>query len=252
VPLATVVSGGEGILCLRRKTALRPQQSPAHQTFQRPVCGLTLRSTATPHGKPLGRRGALVYAAPRRPSALPRGSRLAQTLGVMTRSLLYSTAASLALAMPSAASVASEPNAAFDEQFIWAISVDLARDLSRNLNLKQSGVEPERVNDQRRLFEILYFNELVSCETPLSRLVPALAAVKVPKSSSVSGVASPEIRQALQEHRDLIQLEISAWNKSAKQRVVRTYLANSWSISPPTCIHSQALNQIPALRPPPR
>ena len=44
-------------------------------------CGLTLRSAPTPHGKPLGRRGALVYAAPRRPSALPRGSRLAQTLG---------------------------------------------------------------------------------------------------------------------------------------------------------------------------
>jgi hypothetical protein len=82
VPLAKVVSGGEGVLCLRRKTALRPQQSPAHQTLQRPACGLTLRSTATPHGKPLGRRGALVYAAPRRPSALPRGSRLAQTLGL--------------------------------------------------------------------------------------------------------------------------------------------------------------------------
>ena len=46
-----------------------------------PKCGLTHRSAATPHGKPLGRRGALVYAAPRRPSALPRGSRLAQTLG---------------------------------------------------------------------------------------------------------------------------------------------------------------------------
>ncbi len=48
---------------------------------QRPACGLTLRSAATPRGKPLGRRGALAYAAPRRPSALPRGSRLAQTLG---------------------------------------------------------------------------------------------------------------------------------------------------------------------------
>jgi hypothetical protein len=46
------------------------------------ACCLTLRSAATPHGKPLGRRGALVYAAPRRPSALPRGSRLAQTLGI--------------------------------------------------------------------------------------------------------------------------------------------------------------------------
>jgi hypothetical protein len=45
------------------------------------ACCLTLRSAATPHGKPLGRRGTLAYAAPRRPSALPRGSRLAQTLG---------------------------------------------------------------------------------------------------------------------------------------------------------------------------
>jgi hypothetical protein len=46
------------------------------------ACCLTLRSAATPHGKPLGRRGTLAYAAPRRPSALPRGSRLAQTLGL--------------------------------------------------------------------------------------------------------------------------------------------------------------------------
>jgi hypothetical protein len=49
------------------------------------MCGLTHRSAATPHGKPLGRRGALVYAAPRRPSALPRGSRLAQTLGLASQ-----------------------------------------------------------------------------------------------------------------------------------------------------------------------
>jgi hypothetical protein len=58
------------------------RQRPVAPTSQRPACGLTLRSAATPHGKPLGRRGALAYPAPRRPSASPRGSRLAQTLGV--------------------------------------------------------------------------------------------------------------------------------------------------------------------------
>jgi hypothetical protein len=80
VPLTKVVSGGEGILCLRRKTTLRRERRPGAPTLQQPACGLTLRSAATPHGKPLGRRGAFAYAAPRRPSTLPRGSRLAQTL----------------------------------------------------------------------------------------------------------------------------------------------------------------------------
>jgi hypothetical protein len=62
-------------------TARLDASNPGAPASRRPACGLTLRSAATPHGKPLGRRGALAYAAPRRPSALPRGSRLAQTLG---------------------------------------------------------------------------------------------------------------------------------------------------------------------------
>jgi hypothetical protein len=74
-------SGGENALSPRRRTAPRLRQQPVAPTSQHPACGLTLRSAATPHGKPLGRRGTLAYAAPRRPSALPRGSRLAQTLG---------------------------------------------------------------------------------------------------------------------------------------------------------------------------
>jgi hypothetical protein len=75
-------SGGENALSPRRLTAPRLRQQPVAPTSQSPACGLTLRSAATPHGKPLGRRGTFAYAAPRRPSALPRGSRLAQTLGV--------------------------------------------------------------------------------------------------------------------------------------------------------------------------
>ena len=61
--------------------------SAAAAASYRTQCGLTLRSAATPHGKPLGRRGSLAYAAPRRPSALPSGSRLAQTLGRTAKSV---------------------------------------------------------------------------------------------------------------------------------------------------------------------
>ena len=70
-----------------RRPCLRIQAAISTGSALQTKCGLTLRSAATPHGKPLGRRGALVYAAPRRPSALPRGSRLAQTLGPTAQTL---------------------------------------------------------------------------------------------------------------------------------------------------------------------
>ena len=174
---------------------------------------------------------------------------LARTLGVMIRTLLFSTAVSLALSTSSIASLTGEPNAAFDEQFIWAIAAELATNLSSSLNLKERGLESEFVSDQEKFFEILYFNELISCATPLASLAPGLAGVKLSRSDNTIGVASQEIRRALQDHHKMIQTEIYAWDRSARERIVSTYLANQWSVSPPKCIHPQALYQIPALRP---
>ena len=180
---------------------------------------------------------------------MAQNCRQTSTLGVMISFLLYSTAVSLALTTPSAASFTGKPSVAFDEQFIWAISAELAEDLSKRLNLKSFGLEPELVSEQKKVFEILYFNELISCATPLTNLVPRLASVVFSRSDATPGVPSPEVGQALQEHRALIQAEISAWNLSARERVVSTYLAHQWSIPPPKCIHPQALYQIPVLRP---
>ncbi len=72
---------GEPNLILARLHPASATRSLSRQHRSTSQRGLTLRSAATPHGKPLGRRGTLAYAVPRRPSALPRGSRLAQTLG---------------------------------------------------------------------------------------------------------------------------------------------------------------------------
>ncbi len=77
---ALPISPCSGRRCTRRKRRAMP--SPIVVPGCTCACCLTLRSAATPHGKPLGRRGTFAYAAPRRPSASPRGSRLAQTLGV--------------------------------------------------------------------------------------------------------------------------------------------------------------------------
>jgi hypothetical protein len=66
------------------------------------------------------------------------------------------------------------PNIAYEEGFVFHLAGKLAKDLSESLNLVPLGIPPEAARDQMEFFEVLYFNELISCNGPLDSIASHL------------------------------------------------------------------------------
>jgi hypothetical protein len=138
-----------------------------------------------------------------------------------------------------------KPNIAYEEKFVFPIAIRLAKDLSNSINLKSYGVEPEAARDQKEFFEILYFNELISCAGPLDSLAPYFKEFEYAHDSDIIQATAS---RALGNYRALIELIVDNWNIDAKFRVIGTSLADPFRIRLPSCINKGVLAQNEVLR----
>ena len=137
------------------------------------------------------------------------------------------------------------PNIVYEEGFVFHLAGKLSKDLSSSLNLEPLGIPREAVRDQMEFFEILYFNELISCDGPLDSLASYLKDFEyIRHSDGINATAS----RAFGNQRVWIELVLGNWNQMAKHRVINTYLLDSSKTNLPDCVNKNVLEQSEVLR----
>ena len=148
----------------------------------------------------------------------------------------------------SSALASTTKNIAYEERLIWVIAINYAKDLSNTLDIKRFGANDEMIEERLKFFEILYFNELIECITPLSRI--ALLTDSIEYKSDDQGIASSTIG-AIDSNNLAVWKILDEWNATAKMRVLESYITNSWSAPLPKCINaairaqSKVLSNVP-------